>query len=42
MLRDILIDRELFEKIRKKALESEDGENSSEKIELLEKAVFKS
>lgn len=41
MLRDILIKKELFEKVRKKALESEDGENSSEEVELLEKAVFK-
>jgi uncharacterized protein len=41
MLRDILIDNELFKNFRKKALESEKGENSTEEIELLEKAVFK-
>lgn len=39
MLRDLLIDRDVFESIRGKALESDD--NSSEEIELLEKAVFK-
>lgn len=41
MLRDILIDKELFKNLRKKALESEKEENSSKEIELLEKAVFK-
>jgi Fe-S-cluster containining protein len=41
MLRDLLIDRELFQKIRKKALETDEEENSSEEIELLEKAVFR-
>jgi uncharacterized protein len=40
MLRDLLIDRELFEKIREKALESDEEENSSAEVELLEKAVF--
>lgn len=40
MLRDLLIDKDLFEKIRKRALESDEEENSSEEIELLEKAVF--
>ncbi|MBI5681171.1 MAG: YkgJ family cysteine cluster protein [Methanobacterium sp.] len=41
MLRDILIDKELFKNLREKALESEEGENSSKEVELLEKAVFK-
>lgn len=41
MLRDLLIDREVFDKIRKKALESDEEENSTEEIDLLEKAVFK-
>lgn len=41
MLRDLLIDPDVFVKIRKKALESDEEENSSEEIELLEKAVFK-
>jgi len=41
MLRDLLIDKELFEKIRKKALESDSEENSFFEIELLEDAVFK-
>lgn len=41
MLRDLLIEPELFAEIRKKALESDGEENSSEEIELLEKAVFK-
>jgi Fe-S-cluster containining protein len=40
MLRDTLIDKELFKNLRKKALESEKEENSSKEIELLEKAVF--
>ena len=40
MLRDLLIDKELFIELRKRALESEEGENSPEEIELLEKAVF--
>jgi hypothetical protein len=39
MLRDLLIDRNVFLNIRRKAIESDD--NSSEEIELLEKAVFK-
>lgn len=39
MLRDLLIDRDVFLNIRRKAIESDD--NSSEEIELLEKAVFK-
>ncbi|OPX57456.1 MAG: Flagellin N-methylase [Methanobacterium sp. PtaB.Bin024] len=41
MLRDLLIDKELFSTLRKGALESEEKENSLEDIELLEKAVFK-
>lgn len=41
MLRNLLINQDLFEKIRKKALESDEEENSREEIELLEKAVFK-
>lgn len=41
MLRDLLIDKELFKEIRLKALKSEEGENSPEEVELLEKAVFK-
>lgn len=40
MLRELLIDRELFNEIRRRALDSEDGENSPEEVELLEKAVF--
>lgn len=40
MLRDLLISKDLFEEIRKKALESDGENNSSEEIELLEKAVF--
>lgn len=39
MLRDLLIDRDLFLDIRRKAIDSD--ENSAEEIELLEKAVFK-
>ncbi|HEY0196489.1 MAG TPA: YkgJ family cysteine cluster protein [Methanobacterium sp.] len=41
MLRDLLIDKDLFEEIRKKALESDEEDNSPKEIELLEKAVFK-
>ena len=41
MLRDVLIDKEFFEEIRKKALESDGEENSREEIALLENAVFK-
>lgn len=41
MLRDIIIDKELFKDLRKRALESDQGENSSKEVELLEKAVFK-
>ena len=41
MLRNLLIERDLFDNIRKKALESDEDENSNEEIELLEKAVFK-
>lgn len=41
MLRDLLIEKELFEKIRRNALESDGEENSPEEIELLENAVFK-
>lgn len=40
MLRDILIDKDLFNKLRINALESDEGGNSSEEIELLEKAVY--
>lgn len=39
MLRDLLIDRDVFKEIRRKAIESDD--NSTEEIELLEKVVFK-
>jgi len=41
MLRDLLIDKELFEEMRKRAVESGGEENSLEEIELLENAVFK-
>ncbi|MGZ7160123.1 MAG: YkgJ family cysteine cluster protein [Methanobacterium sp.] len=41
MLRNVLIDDDLFKNLRKKALEAEKGENSPQEIELLEKAVFK-
>ena len=40
MLRDLLIDKELFNELRRRALESEEEENSPEEVELLEKAVF--
>ncbi|PKL71496.1 MAG: YkgJ family cysteine cluster protein, partial [Methanobacteriales archaeon HGW-Methanobacteriales-2] len=41
MLRDLLINKELFETLREKFLESDDGGmNTNEEIELLEKAVF--
>lgn len=40
MLRDLLIDKELFNELRRRALDSEEGENSPEEVELLEKAVF--
>ena len=40
MLRDLLIDNKLFNELRQRALESEEGENSLEEVELLEKAVF--
>lgn len=39
MLRDLLIDRDVFLDIRKKSIDSD--ENSADEIELLEKAVFK-
>jgi len=41
MLRDLIIDKELFMELRERALTSEEGENSPEEVELLEKAVFK-
>lgn len=42
MLRDLLIDKELFDNIRKKALESEDYDvNTMDEIELFEKTVLK-
>src|SRR5512138_3568050 len=41
MLRDMLIDEELFKNLRKKALKSEKEENSPKEVELLEKAVFR-
>jgi len=41
MLRNVLIDDELFNKLRNKALKVEEDENSPEEIELLQKAVFK-
>jgi len=41
MLRNVLIDDELFNNLRKKALEVEKDENSPKEIELLEKTVFK-
>ncbi len=40
MLRDLIIDRELFNQIRQRALDSDGDENSLEEVELLEKAVF--
>ncbi|MBI4813487.1 MAG: YkgJ family cysteine cluster protein [Methanobacterium sp.] len=41
MLRDILIDKELFKTLREKSLESDEGGvNTTEEVELLEKAVF--
>ncbi|NYB52847.1 MAG: YkgJ family cysteine cluster protein [Methanobacteriaceae archaeon] len=40
MLRDLIIDKELFQELRRKSLESDAGENSPEEVELLEKAVF--
>lgn len=40
MLRDLLIDKELFNELRQRALEYDEGENSPEEVELLEKAVF--
>jgi uncharacterized protein len=41
MLRDLLIDKELFETLREKSLESDEGGmNTTEEVELLEKAVF--
>lgn len=40
MLRNLLIDKELFNELRQRALNSEEGENSPEEVELLEKAVF--
>jgi len=41
MLRDLLIDKELFKTLREKFLESDEGGvNTTEEIELLEKAVF--
>ena len=41
MLRDLLIDKKLFETLREKSLESDEGGvNTSEEVELLEKAVF--
>jgi hypothetical protein len=41
MLRDFLIDKELFETLRKKFLESDEGGvDTTEEVELLEKAVF--
>ncbi|HHY01147.1 MAG TPA: YkgJ family cysteine cluster protein [Methanothermobacter sp.] len=41
MLRDLLIDKELFNELRKRALDREEGENSLEEVELLEKTVFR-
>jgi uncharacterized protein len=41
MLRDLLIRKDFFEEIRKKALESDEEENSLDEIDLFEKAVFK-
>ncbi|MDD1774675.1 MAG: YkgJ family cysteine cluster protein [Methanobacterium sp.] len=41
MLRDLLIEKDFFEEIRKKALESDEEENSLDEIDLFEKAVFK-
>jgi len=41
MLRNLLIDKELFETLREKSLESDEGGvNTNEEVELLEKAVF--
>lgn len=41
MLRDLLIDQELFEILRTRSLESDDcGMNTTKEVELLEKAVF--
>lgn len=40
MLRDLIIDKELFNTLRHKALEYDAGENSPEEVALLEKAVL--
>ena len=41
MLRDLLINKELFEKIREKALKEGQEEDAHIKMELLEKKVLK-
>lgn len=41
MLRDLLINRELFDKIRKEALKDEDEDVSREEMDLFEKAVLR-
>lgn len=41
MLRDLLIDRELFEKIRKEALKEQNEDDSRVEMDLFEKAVLK-
>lgn len=41
MLRDILIDRDLFEKIQEKVLEENNGENIELKKKILERSALK-